>query len=359
MSHATTPNSAAGGSPRPGDDRPAEAPSSVPAPKRTMRAWQQSRYGGPEVVRAELVDVPEPRAGEVLLRVRAAAVGAGDTHVMRGEPLLVRAFFGLRRPRIATRGMDVAGTVVALGAGVEAFSVGDDVIGELPGGTLAEYVSGSARRVFARPEGLEPVDAAAIPFAGGTAWQALELGRVSEGQRVLVIGASGGVGTFTVQLAALRGAEVWALCGARNEKLVAELGAVRTFDYHSTNAVDLPEGTFDAIIDIAGTAPLRGLRALLRPGGTLVLTAGEGGRLLGPIGRILRAALLSIGGSGGRRIRPLAAVAKADVSAQVAALAAEGRIRPVIERTWPLSEAREALAHVDAGHTVGKVVVVA
>ncbi|WP_100812784.1 MULTISPECIES: NAD(P)-dependent alcohol dehydrogenase [unclassified Microbacterium] len=327
----------------------------------SMAAWWQSAYGGPEVVKRERTPVPEPGAGEVLLRVRATALHAGDVHVMRGEPVLVRAFFGLRRPRIATRGMDVAGTVVGLGPGVAGLAVGDEVVGEIPGGGLAEYVIAPAARVVARPESIDAVTAAAVPVSAGTAWQALDLAgdRAGSGRRVLVIGASGGVGTYTVQLAALRGAEVWAICGARNERLVADLGAIRTFDYARVDAgaspPELPAASFDAVIDIVGAAPLRALRRLVAPGGCVVMVSGEGGRILGPIGRMLRAGLLSLGR--GPRLQPLAATAKPAITRQLLALVGEGRLHPVIERTYPLSDAGAALAHVDARHTVGKVVV--
>ncbi len=290
------------------------------------------------------------------MRVRAASINAGDIKVMRGEPLLVRPVFGLRRPRLQTRGMDVAGTVVGLGPGVSSLAVGDEVMGELPGGTLAEYVAGPATRLVRRPSDLQPAAAAALPVAAGTAWQALDAAGVGEGDRVLIVGASGGVGHFAVQLAAHRGAEVWALCGARNEALVAELGAARTFDYRTTDARDLPSALFDAVLDIAGTASLRALRRLLRPRGSLVLVSGEGGRFVGPIGRILLGILLSL--TPGPRVKPLAAVPKPEITRKVAALAASGRVHPVIEREVALDDARAALAHVGTGRTVGKVVVV-
>ncbi|KAE8764340.1 zinc-binding dehydrogenase [Georgenia thermotolerans] len=324
-----------------------------------MTAWRQTEYGGPEVLRAEQVPVPTPGRGDVLLKIGATALNAADVRLLRGDPLLLRLAFGIRRPKQPVRGMDAAGVVLAVGADVSGLAVGDEVVGELPGGALAEYAVAPAARLVRRPAGLAPATAAALALAGGTAWQALERGAVaagSSGRRVLVIGASGGVGTFAVQLAAMRGAEVWALCGERNRSLLERLGATRTFDYRSTAIAELPAASFDAIIDIAGTAPLRALRRLLLPGGTLVMVAGLGGPVLGPIPRILRAALLSIGSK--RRIRPLAAVAKPEILAELLALAARGSITPVIERTWPLTEAREALAHVDAGHTVGKVIVV-
>lgn len=323
-----------------------------------MPAWRQHRYGDPRVVRLEQVPLPTPRKGQVLLRMRAVGLNNGDLRVMRGEPLLVRAAFGLRRPKQPVRGMDAVGTVAAVGEGVSGLGVGDEVVGELPaGGGLAAYALAPADRLVRRPDALDPVVAATLPIAAGTAWQALERGAVASGHRVLVIGASGGVGTFTVQLAALRQAEVWALCGERNRALVHGLGAERTFDYRSVQpgSPDLGEAAFDAVIDIAGTAPLSELQRLVRDGGSVVLVSGEGGRVLGPIGRIAGAAVRSLGST--RPLRPLTAVAKTDVLGELVALAADRRLEPVIERTWPFDEADAALAHVDAGHTVGKVVV--
>ncbi|MDQ7879214.1 NAD(P)-dependent alcohol dehydrogenase [Microbacterium sp. QXD-8] len=326
----------------------------------TMPAWTQRRYGDAESIAREMVDVPAPGRGEALLRLRATGLNNGDIRVMRGEPLLVRLAFGLRRPRQPVRGMDAAATVIAIGDGVTHVAVGDEVVGELPGGGgLARYALAPAARLVPRPPALDAVVAAALPIAGGTAWQALERGGAASGHRVLVIGASGGVGTFAVQLAALRGAEVWALCGEQNRALVEGLGATRTFDYRRVQpgATELQAGTFDVVVDIAGTAPLRALQRLVRDGGRVVLVSGEGGRLLGPIGRILGASLRSIGSR--RPLRPLAATAKPRVLAELVALAAAGSLRPVVERTFPFGAAPAALAHVAAGHTVGKVVVTA
>lgn len=321
----------------------------------TMPAWRQHRYGDVDAVAREEAPVLAPRRGEVLIRLRATALNNGDIRVMRGEPLLVRAAFGLRRPRQAIRGMDAAGTVVALGEAVTGLAVGDEVVGELPGGGLAQYAVAPASRLVPLPAALDPEVAATLPVAGGTAWQALERGGAGAGRRVLVIGASGGVGTFTVQLAALRGAEVWALCGERSRELVDALGAVRTFDYRHVAAADLPAASFDVVIDIAGTAPLRTLRRLVRDGGAVVMVSGEGGRVLGPVGRLLGGAVLSIGSR--RKMRMLAATADAVVLRELVDLVAGGRLRPVLERVYDFDEADAALAHVATGHTVGKVVV--
>lgn len=319
---------------------------------RTMTVWRQHEYGSPDVVAAESVDMPRPAPGEVLLRVDAVSLNSGDVHLLRGTPVLLRLFFGLRRPRVRGRGMDVAGTVVAVGAGVDDLRVGDAVLGA-GDETLADYVVVKAARLVALPDGVDAVTAATLPIAGNTAVAALDACRVGAGHRVLVIGAGGGVGTFAVQLAADRGAEVWATAGARAEATLQRLGATRTFDYRTTALGELPAGSFDAIIDIAGEPPLRLLRRLLRTGGTVALVGGGGEKPLGPIPRMLRT--LFVPG----RFRPIAATTKPAVNADLLALAAAGRLTPEIEHTFPLTDARAALASIDAGHTVGKVVVVA
>ncbi|WP_434968657.1 NAD(P)-dependent alcohol dehydrogenase [Microbacterium sp. bgisy207] len=339
------------------NDNESDADSPKAAPTTTMAAWLQHRYGGPEVVESDRLPVPAPGPTDLLVRVRACGIHAGDARLMRGDPYLVRLAFGIRRPRAAVRGMDVAGTVVAVGSGVTDYRPGDEVVAEIGvGGGLAEYAIMPAARAVARPDHVPAQLAAALPVSGGTAVQALDAASVGSGSRVLVIGAAGGVGTFAVQLAAQRGADVWALAGERALDLVTELGAAHVFDYRRVQpgSPELPAASFDAVIDIAGTAPLSVLRGLLREGGTVVLVSGSGGRVLGPMGRMLKAAFLS---RRRRRIRSLAATAKPEVVAQLLELTGQGSIRPVIEQTYSFAAARDALAHVDAGHTVGKVVV--
>ncbi|WEK60984.1 MAG: NAD(P)-dependent alcohol dehydrogenase [Candidatus Microbacterium colombiense] len=326
----------------------------------TMRAWQRETYGPASGTTLADRPLPVPRRGEVLLRVRVTALNAGDVRLLLGDPLLVRPIFGLTRPKNPVRGMDVAGTIVAVGPDVVGAEVGEEVIGELAGGGgLAPYARVAASRLVPRPADVAAELAACLPVAGGTAWQALDLAGVgittTGAPRVLIIGASGGVGTLAVQLAALRGAEVWATCGARNAALVERLGAVRTLDHRSEPLSGLPAGHFDAVIDIAGGMPLRQLQRLVGPGGTVVLATGDGGHVLGPIPRMLKAAALSIGSR--RRIRPLAASTRPEVLRTLLELTAEGRIVPVIEREYAFADARAALEHVEAGHTVGKVVV--
>lgn len=321
----------------------------------TMPAWLNDRYGPARDTRQETVPTPQPGRGEVLLRVRATALNAADVRILLGDPLLLRPMFGMRRPKQPIRGIDVAGTVVAVGADVDKAVIGDEVIVELTsGGGLAQYAVARADRLVTRPAELAPEIAATLPISGGSAVQALDVAGVTEGQRVLVIGASGGVGTFTVQLAALRGAEVWATCGEPNRTVVESLGATRTFDYRRTDLSALP-ATFDAIIDIAGTAPLSQLTRLLTPTGVIAMVAGSGGHVVGPIPRMLRAPFLSMGSR--RSIRMVAAVSKREINEQLVALATEGRLSPLVERIVPWDAAPEGLARLESGHTVGKVVV--
>lgn len=325
----------------------------------TMNAWRRETYGPASGVNLEQIPVPVPHRGEVLLKVRATSLNAGDVRLLLGDPLLVRPVFGLTRPKHPVRGMEVAGTVVAVGPDVVSAEIAEEVVGELVGGGgLAEYVRVPASRLVPIPPDITPETAASLPIAGGTAWQALDLAGVGlrggEAPRVLIIGASGGVGTFAVQLAVLRGAEVWAACSARNAPLVERLGAVRTFDQRESPLSEIPAGRFDAIIDIAGGMPLRELQRLVGHGGRIVLVTGDGGHVLGPVPRMLRAAVLSVGS---RSIRPLAATPRPEVLAKLLELVADGRVVPVIEREYPFAEASAALAHLEAGHTVGKVVV--
>lgn len=339
------------------------AASAVP---RTMPAWCRETYGPADGFHLEQVAVPVPGRGEALLRVEVTSLNAADVRLMLGDPLLVRPVFGLTRPRYPIRGMEVAGTVVGLGPQAIGVELGQRVVGELAGGGgLASHVAVPAARLVPVPPDVALEIAATLPVAAGTAWQALDLAGVgirSAGGspdagpgRVLVIGASGGVGTFAVQLAALRGAEVWATCGERNARLIEHLGAVRTLDHRRTSLTTLPAGRFDAVVDIAGGVALRDLQRLVVPGGAAVLVTGDGGHVMGPVPRMVRAALLSLGSR--RGIRPLSARPRAEILAALLELVAEGRITPVIEREYGFDRASAALAHVAAGHAVGKVVV--
>ncbi|ALJ20733.1 hypothetical protein AOA12_12810 [Microbacterium sp. No. 7] len=319
-----------------------------------MTAWRQDAYGGPDIVRRVDAETPRPRRGEVLVRVGAAALNSADVRILRGEPLILRLAFGLRRPRTPVPGRDVAGTVVALGDGVTGLAVGDRVAGEVSGGGLATFLAAPASRLVPVPDAVDDRTAAALPLAGGTAWQALDLARVTAGARLLVLGAGGGVGTFVVRLAVLRGAEVHALCSARAADAVAALGAARV-DPRDLDLAGLPAGGYDAVIVLGGATPLRSLLRLVRDGGCVVDVGGDGGRIIGPLGRMLHGAILSVGAR--RRARVLAAVARTPITAELLALAASGDLVPVIDRVHPLADARAALARLDEGGAVGKVLV--
>lgn len=319
-----------------------------------MKALVQNRYGWPTDV-LQVEDVPDPRVGEhdVLLRVQAASVNAADWHLVRGLPLFVRAGTGLRRPRQVLVGSDASGRVEAVGRGVTRFAPGDDVVA-WGVGAFAELMVTSEEHVVRRPQGLDPVAAATIPLAGTTALQGLrDKARVCEGSRVLITGASGGVGSFAVQLAVSAGATVTASCSTGNVDLVRSLGAEHVLDY-TRDPVPGP-GPFDVVLHLAGPSSVRDMFASLTPQGSLVLANGEGGRWLGPVPVMLRAAAKSAVSS--RRARFYVARTTRDDVQELVGLAAAGTLRTVIGRTYDLSEAAEAVAHVAEGHPRGKVVV--
>jgi NADPH:quinone reductase-like Zn-dependent oxidoreductase len=318
-----------------------------------MKAIQQQRYGGPERLELREVPLPAPGRGEVLVRVRAAAVDQGTVHLMTGLPLVARPFLGLRGPRTRTVGRDLAGVVEAVGEGVTRFGVGDEVFGST-GGSLAEHVVAREDHLARKPASLDFRQAAAVPISGMTALQAVRDGRVGAGQRVLVIGASGGVGSYVVQLAVAAGAEVVGVAGPTKLDLVRELGAATVLDHTRDDLA--AHAPYDVVVDIAGNRPVRLMRSWLTPTGALVIVGGEGGgRLLGgmgrPVGMLLRAPFAH------QRLVMLASREKAEHVEELARLADEGAFRPAIDRTFPLAEAAKAVAHVQDGHARGKVVV--
>ncbi|MEM8618438.1 MAG: NAD(P)-dependent alcohol dehydrogenase [Actinomycetota bacterium] len=267
-------------------------PADVVAPD-TMRAAVRYRYGGPDVVTSETVPTPMPGPGEILIKVHAAGLDRGTWHMLTGLPLIARPAFGLRQPKQPVLGLAVAGTVVGAGNGATEFTIGDEVMG-IADGSFAEYAVASVDKVVLRPAAVDPIDAAASTVSGITAVQALTtVGRVEPGQRVLVLGASGGVGTFAVQLAAAHGANVTGVASAAKLDAVRNLGAEAVVDYRTDDLAD-HAGRYDLVLDIGGRRSVRALRRLLNPAGTLVIVGGEGaGRVTGGIGRQLRAAALS------------------------------------------------------------------
>ena len=330
----------------------------APVPAATvMRAIVQDTYGDADQLRLAQIAVPEVRADDVLIGVRAAGVHIGDWHVMTGQPYLMRVMgFGFRAPKARVRGMDVAGTVEAVGANVTRFRTGDEVYG-ICDGAFAEYATARVATLAAKPASLTFEQAAAIPTSACTALQALrDAGKITAGQRVLIIGASGGVGLFAVQIAKAFGAEVTGLCSAAKVELVRSVGADQVIDYTETDITTSGQ-RYDLVLDMGGDRTLSQLRRCLIPRGTLVLVGGEGG------GRLI----------GGAMVRSLHAVAVSPFVKQnlrmvlgtntskdlqaLTALIDSGKISPVIDRTYPLSEAADAIRHLHTGQAKGKLVI--
>jgi len=320
-----------------------------------MRAVVQHRYGPPSVLALSEIGIPVAGRGDVLVRVSAASVHPGDCFVMTGEPYIVRLAYGLRRPRLGIPGRDLAGVVAAVGADVTALRPGDEVFGWSTTGTLAEYVRVPSDHLVPVPANLSAVDAAAVPTSGLTAFQAMRrVADVQAGQKVLITGASGGVGSFAVQIATALGAEVTAVCRTRNIESVRALGADHVIDYTRTDFT-LTDVRYDVILDNVEAQPLAAVRRVLAPTGTLIPNSGRGGRWIGPLGRIVAARVLS--GFTRQRLTPFASIEKHQDLLALAELLRSGQVAPVIDRTYPLEEAADALRHVAAGHTRGKVVV--
>ncbi|GAA0735873.1 NAD(P)-dependent alcohol dehydrogenase [Dactylosporangium roseum] len=325
-----------------------------------MKAIVQDRYGSPDVLRLRDIDTPAPADDEVLVRVRAAAVNAYDWHIMRGDPYVMRLTVGLRGPRRKVRGRDVAGRVEAVGGAVTRFRPGDEVYGDLgeADGAFAEYVCVAEDLIERKPANLTFEEAAAMPLAAGTALVCLrDAARLRPGQHVLINGASGGVGTFAVQLAKIYGAEVTAVCGTRNLDLVRSIGADHVVDY---TADDFTRGSrrYDVVCDLVGNRSLTEFRRALTPTGTLVLSGGgvsTGGSILGPLGLFARGKLLS------RFVRhrllmPTATPSRHNL-ATLRGLAEAGALTPVVDRTYPLSRTPEAIRYLEVEHARAKVVI--
>jgi NADPH:quinone reductase-like Zn-dependent oxidoreductase len=329
---------------------------------RFMRAIVQDRYGSPDVLSVQEIPQPAPDKDQVLVRVRAASVNARDWHVMRGDPYVARLLgggvLGLRRPAMPIRGTDFAGEVVAVGHQVTRFRVGDEVFGEHVA-AFAEYVCAPEELVAPRPANLSVEQAAALPLAANTALMGIrDIGTVGPGHRVLINGASGGVGLFAVQLARSFGAHVTAVCRTRNIELVRSAGADDVIDYTRTDFAATGV-RWDVVFDLVGNRSLRDLRRAVRPGGTLILSGGgvsTGGSILGPMGLILRGALASRFVQQ-TRIRLLDAKPSAAALAAIRELAESAVLTPVIDRAYPLEQAAEAIRYIETEHARAKVVV--
>jgi NADPH:quinone reductase-like Zn-dependent oxidoreductase len=321
----------------------------------TMRAVVQEAYGGTEVL--ELAEHPLPRAlrdDEVLVHVHAAGLDRGTWHLMTGTPYAVRLAMGLRRPRQPVPGLDLAGTVAAIGAAVTRFAVGDEVYG-IGTGTFAEYAIAKEGKLAGKPATLTHEQAATVPVSAITALQAVtDLGGVQAGQRVLVTGASGGVGSYAVQLAVAAGAEVTAVCSAAKADLVRALGAAHVLDYARDDFAAGPD-RYDVIIDIAGNASLSRLRRALTPTGTAVLVGGEdAGRITG-MSRQLRALVLSLFVR--QRLTMRVPKERASDLERLTAVIEAGQVTPSVGATYPLADAADAMRLLVAGQVRGKVAV--
>ncbi|MGV9317009.1 NAD(P)-dependent alcohol dehydrogenase [Streptomyces sp. NPDC003691] len=322
-----------------------------------MKAVVQDRYGDTDVLAVREIPRPVPGEREVLVRVSAAGLDAGVWHLMTGLPLPVRLMgYGLRTPRVPVRGREAAGRVVATGSGVTRFRPGDEVFGYCEA-AFAEYAAVPEDRLLPRPAGLTPEQAAALPISAVTALQAVrDRGRVAAGDRVLVIGAGGGVGTYAVQLARAAGARVTGVCSTAKTEQVRALGAGTVVDYTTEDLGARPE-RYDLIVDTAGHRPLSLLRRMLAPRGTLVIVGSEtGGRLLGGTDRALRAALLSPFVR--ERLLGLVASERTADLAHVTGLAERGDIVPVLSGSYSLAEVPELIDRARAGGLCGKAVVV-
>ncbi|MGB3686413.1 MAG: NAD(P)-dependent alcohol dehydrogenase [Ornithinimicrobium sp.] len=326
------------------------------APHGTMRAIVQHAYGPPETLQSAVIDVPSIGADEVLIEVAAAGVDRGIWHLVTGKPYLIRLAFGLRAPSYPVPGFDVAGRVVAIGADVNRFQVGDEVFG-IARGSFAQYAAAKERKLALRPDGLGDQEAAVATISGITALQALtNVGRLRVGQSVLVIGASGGVGSCAVQLAVALGASVTGVASGSKGALVRSLGADHVLDYATQDYLD-GSTRYDLILDIGGLNPLRRLRKALTPTGTLVIVGGEAGdRLTGGIGRQIRARLLSLFVA--QRLTFFVSAERQDLIGRLADHLDRGDVTPSIRHRYPLEEAATALADLVSGHACGKSVVV-
>jgi NADPH:quinone reductase-like Zn-dependent oxidoreductase len=322
---------------------------------RSMSAIVQPGYGSADVLRYEEVERPAVGDDDVLVRVHAAAVCKGDVHLVTGKPYLMRLAFGLRRPRHRIAGQNLAGRVEAVGKNVTAFKPGDEVFGQVFG-AFAEYVCAPADAIALKPTNLSFVEAAAVPDSALTALQGLrDVGRLQAGQRVLINGASGGVGTFAVQIAKALGAEVTAVCSTRHVEKVRSIGAEHVIDYTREDFVRRGE-QYDVMLDLVGNRSLSECRSVLKPRGAFVSCAGSpGGNWIGPIVWMLKVAI--VGAFSSQKMASFIERPRREDLMVLKSLIEAGKVTPVIERQFALRDAAEAVRHVAEGHAQGKTVI--
>jgi NADPH:quinone reductase-like Zn-dependent oxidoreductase len=321
-----------------------------------VKAIVQDTYGSADVLKFADIDRPVIGDSDVLIRVQAAGLHIGDWHVMTGLPYMLRVVgFGLRAPKVRGRGIDVAGTVEAIGKGVSEFRVGDEVFGTCEG-AFAEYARAPEKNLALKPAGLSVQQAAAVPTSSFAALQALrDRGEIRPGHKVLIVGATGGVGIFAVQIAKSFGAHVTGVCSTSKMDLVRSLGADAVVDY-ATGDFTKTAQRYDIVLDTGGNRALGDLRRLLSPGGTLVLVGGEGGnRVLGGAGKWIQA--LAIAPFVGQKLRPLSTVPNKQDLLVVKQLVDAGKLMPIIDRTFALKDVPDAFRYLKNGSGRGKIVI--
>jgi len=318
-----------------------------------MNAAVHDRYGDAGVIYVDRRPVPVVADDEVLVRVEAAGLDRGTWHLLTGQPYLVRLAIGLRRPRVAVLGRDVAGRVVATGSAVHGLAVGDPVFG-VATGSFAEYARAKERKLARRPDALSAAEAAVLGISGMTALQAIDAAQPTAGSSLLIIGASGGVGSYAVQIAHGRGARVTGVSRAAKADFVRSLGAERVVAYDSAPD-DEQRGPYDAIIDTGGDTPLSRLRSMLAPRGTLVIVGGEGGDAVTGMGRQVRARIVSPFVH--QRLTFIVNRERQSDLERLRHLVEDGTVRPAVDTVYPLDQAAEAVRHLVAGHAKGKIAV--
>jgi NADPH:quinone reductase-like Zn-dependent oxidoreductase len=320
-----------------------------------MRAIVQKEYGRADVLQVAEIERPVIGAGEVLVKVRAAGLDRGTWHLMAGMPYAARLAVGLRTPKNPVPGLDVAGVVVAVGSGVTRFQSGDEVFG-VSKGSFAEFAAARESKLARKPSNLTFEQAAAVPVSGMTALRGLsDVGRLKEGQKVMIIGASGGVGSYAVQIAKTLGAEVTGVCSTSKLDLVRSIGADYVIDYSQDDFAG-GEKRYDLVLDVGGNSELSRLRRALAPHGTLVIVGGEGGGRWIGMDRQLRA--LALSPFVGQRLTMLGPKEHYTVLERLTELIEDGKLVPAIEQTYPLSEMPNAMRHLQAGRARGKLVIV-
>jgi len=321
-----------------------------------MQAIVYHKYGSPEVLRLEEVEQPTPGDREILMKVRAASVNPYDWHLLTGLPYVARLQFGLLRPRVTAPGIDVAGQVEVRGKAVTRYRPGDYGFGSVGAGGLAEYVCISEDLMVSKPSKLTFEQAAAVPAAGLTALQGLrDHGRIEAGQKVLINGASGGVGTFAVQIAKAFGADVTGVCSKRNVDLVQSIGADQVVDY---TREDFTRGQqrYDLILDNVGNRSLSACRRVLTPKGVYVSSFGRPeNRWLGPFAQLIEMKVMSPFVSHG--LRSFVTAPNGEDLEVLQELLEAGKVTPIVDRTYPLSQTPDALRYLEEGHARGKVVI--